>query len=52
MNVLRGSEGLTAATVREAEALAKNGATPDQRLGCQCEVTDTPGELLVTTGYW
>lgn len=52
MTVLRGAEHLEPASPHERAVLARNGAGPDQRLGCQCRVAGPAPDLLVTTGYW
>jgi ferredoxin len=51
VTVLQGMERLEPADSRETEALARNGASPDQRLSCQCDPQAT-SDLLITTGYW
>ena len=51
VTVLQGMERLEPADSREIEVLAKNGASPDQRLSCQCDPPAT-SDLLITTGYW
>ncbi len=52
LTILQGAQGLSPAQPREAVVLARNGALPDQRLGCQCQMPSADLNLLVTTGYW
>lgn len=52
MTILRGAECLEPASPRESSRLVKNGAGPDQRLGCQCPMPAAGPDLLITTGYW
>lgn len=52
MTLLQGAENLRPASARESAVLARIGAEPDQRLGCQCGMPTGRAELVITTGYW
>ncbi|HEY3400245.1 MAG TPA: 2Fe-2S iron-sulfur cluster-binding protein [Geothrix sp.] len=52
VTVLVGEAHLTAPRSHETRVLERNGARPDQRLACQCQVTDPAAAVLITTGYW
>jgi ferredoxin len=52
LTILRGVQGLPRAQPHEAAVLARNGASADQRLGCQCQMPGPGADLLFTTGYW
>jgi ferredoxin len=52
MTILRGAELLSAPEAHERESLLRLGASPDQRLGCQCSPLGEEGDLLLATGYW
>lgn len=50
--VLEGAEHLPLPSPRERAVLARNGASADQRLSCQCRMPQGAVDLIVTTGYW
>jgi ferredoxin len=52
VTVLEGAAHLSQPEHREARVLARHGATPDQRLSCQCQVLDPVATIRITTGYW
>jgi adenylate cyclase len=52
MTVVQGAEALEPPSEHEREVLARNDASPDQRLGCQCRMPAPEADLLITTGYW
>lgn len=52
LTILQGQDRLAPADAHEQAVLERNGAEPNQRLGCQCVISPAPGALLVTTGYW
>jgi adenylate cyclase len=52
LTILAGREALRPPTARELMVLARNGASGDQRLSCQCPMPCPGAELIVTTGYW
>ena len=52
VTILAGAAHLTPPRPHESQTLARNEAGPDQRLSCQCQVTDPAADILATTGYW
>jgi 2Fe-2S ferredoxin len=52
VTVLEGKAKLTPPRTHETSVLERHGAGPDQRLSCQCRVTDPSAPILITTGYW
>lgn len=52
VTVLSGAEALSRPGSRERRLLARLGAGPDQRIGCQCRLTDPSAGVDITTGYW
>ncbi|WP_243300999.1 2Fe-2S iron-sulfur cluster-binding protein [Geothrix oryzisoli] len=52
VTVLAGAAHLSPPRPHESRTLDRNEAASNQRLSCQCRVTDPSADVLITTGYW
>jgi ferredoxin len=52
VTVLSGTGALSHPESRERRLLARLEAEPNQRISCQCRMSDPSVDVVITTGYW
>ncbi len=52
LTILEGSQHLTSAEEHERRVLARDHASGNQRLACQCPVPKPMARVAITTSYW
>lgn len=52
ITTLEGGTHLSPPGLHETKVLERHGAGSEQRLSCQCRVTNPSATVLITTGYW